>query len=121
MCYSLIAHLLGGSLKLLGGGLRLRGSSVGGSRGHITGQLLLQRVALRAEPASGEDGGVSVRVVSCPGVDSEVSEYRASRRLTSSIPSASARQAGAMAAMSPRYPLSSSGVAGVACCVTLKY
>jgi len=102
--YSLIAHLLDGSLKLLGRDMRLRGSSVGGSRGRITGQLLLQRVALRAEPASGEDG------VSCPGVDSEVREYRASRRLMSSIPSASARQAGAMAAMSPRYPLSSSGV-----------
>ena len=60
MRYSLIAHLLDGSLKLLGGGLRLRGSSVGGSRGRITGQLLLQHVALRAEPASGEEGGVSV-------------------------------------------------------------
>jgi hypothetical protein len=114
----LIAHLLDGSLKLLGGGLRLRGSSVGCGRGHITGQLLLQRVALRAEPASGEEDGEGERVVSCQGVDSEVSEYRASRRLMSSIPSASARQAGAMAAMSPRYPLSNSGV-GEECVVLL--
>jgi hypothetical protein len=58
--YSLIAHLLDGSLKLLDRDMRLRGSSVGGSRGRITGQLLLQHVALRAEPASGEEGGVSV-------------------------------------------------------------